>query len=367
MQLSKRNSSYELLRIISMFFIVMHHYAFYGTFDRVNFIPSHINSLRINLLLLFLGKVAVDIFVIIGAYFLSEKSFKFRRPVSLGITTILYSLLIFSVLKLFFPSLIWNNENWLQAVLPFPSPTGYWFVDSYLFMLLMMPVLNLCLSKFSLLRIKQMIGLIFVFWSILPTFTALFNYKSDFSAENFGYSSGTFFLLIYIIGGYIRKNKNTKSRLLKETLISIILIFVGIIYIWIFSRVKSLFYLTSIMAYLFNPLALLLAISIFKCFTQFNFHSKLVNYLSGSMFGVYLLHENTFLRPLIWKRFFSSVHYSAFPLEYLLYGLEISAIVFIVCLVADILIRRLLFQRLISKLTDVIDHFIIKIIKHGEV
>ena len=73
MKQKKRNFSFELLRVFSMFFIVAHHYAFYGTFNRTNFVFSHVSALRVNLILLFLGKVAVDIFVMIGAYFLSRR------------------------------------------------------------------------------------------------------------------------------------------------------------------------------------------------------------------------------------------------------------------------------------------------------
>lgn len=364
MKLSKRNSNYELLRIISMFFIVIHHYAFYGNFDRTNYIGSHIGSLRVNLLLLFFGKVAVDIFVLIGAYFLSKKAFNFKRPVSLGITTITYSLLIFSILKIFFPTLIWNNENWFQALLPFPSPTSYWFVDSYLFMLLMMPILNLCLNNFSLMKIKYMISMLFILWSIFPTFTALFNYKSDFSAENFGYSSGTFFLLIYLIGGYLRKVKK-KTTIIKELISLIFLILIAIGYVTVFTSIKNLFYLTSIMAYLFNPIALLLAINIFKCFSELKFHSKIINYLSGSMFGVYLLHENSFIRPFIWQKLFKSSYLSIFPVKYLLHGIEVSLIIFVICIVIDILVRRLLFHKYINKLTDIINEFLVKTIKSG--
>ncbi|MBC8743168.1 acyltransferase [Lactobacillus sp. Marseille-P7033] len=362
-----RNSSLELLRIISMFFIVIHHYAFYGTFNRINYISTNISTFRINLMLLFFGKVAVDLFVLIGAYFLSEKRFNFKRPVNLGITTIVYSLSIFIFIKIAFPQLIWNHENWFQALFPFPSPTGYWFVDSYLFMLLLMPVLNLCLESFSLKKIKQFIVLLLILWSILPTFTTLFNYKLDLSPENFGYSSGTFFLLIYIISGFLRKSVTVNNiNLAKESIILSLLIIISVAYISICSYNKEFFSLTSIMAYLFNPLALFLAISIFKCFLKLKFHNKIINYISGSMFGVYLLHENSFVRPFIWKSLFNSAQYSSEAQDYLIYGIRVSLAVFVICILIDIVFRRLILLKFINKLSDIVSNSLVKIVNDEE-
>ena len=364
MKHKERNSSFELLRIFSMFFIVAHHYAFYGTFNRTNFVFSHVSALRVNLILLFFGKVAVDIFVMIGAYFLSGKIFNFKRPVNLAITTVIYSLSIFSLLMAFAPEYIWNKEKWFQALLPFPSPTGYWFVDSYLFMLLMMPILNLCLKNFSLIKIKYIITLLFILWSLFPTFTTLFNYKLDFDAGNFGYSSGTYFLLIYIIGGYLRKKGIiSEVSLSKEILKIIFLVSISVMYVIVFTRSTTLFSFTSIMAYLFNPVSLLLAISIFKCFLKFDFHNNFINYLSGSMFGVYLLHENSFIRPIIWQKLSDSSQYSNNALEYLMYGLQISLLVFVACIAIDILFRRILLLWPITKLTEAVSRILARITK----
>ena len=66
--IKKRNSSIELLRILSMFLIVIHHYAVHGTLPCYSsFNPSISASLRINLFLHVLGRLGVVIFVMIGA------------------------------------------------------------------------------------------------------------------------------------------------------------------------------------------------------------------------------------------------------------------------------------------------------------
>ena len=46
------------------------------------------------------GKVGVDVFVMIGAYFLVGKSFKFKRVVKLILMIIFYTWAIYIILKL---------------------------------------------------------------------------------------------------------------------------------------------------------------------------------------------------------------------------------------------------------------------------
>lgn len=72
-----RNASIELLRIFSMFAIVIHHYAYHGTFNWTAYNPNVAGALKINIFLHFFGKLGVVIFVMIGAYFLCEKSLIF--------------------------------------------------------------------------------------------------------------------------------------------------------------------------------------------------------------------------------------------------------------------------------------------------
>ena len=75
---SSRNSSIELLRILSMFAIVIHHYAYHSTFKWWTYNTQYSGALKVNLFLHFFGKLGVDIFVIIGAYFLCDPKCQFK-------------------------------------------------------------------------------------------------------------------------------------------------------------------------------------------------------------------------------------------------------------------------------------------------
>ena len=68
-------------------------------------------------------------------------------------------------------------------------------------------------------------------------------------------------------------------------------------------------------------------------------HNVVINYLSKSMFGVYLIHDNSFIRPIIWHKLVHTLTYAQKPYNYLWYGIETSFFIFIICIIIDILKR----------------------------
>lgn len=346
---SRRNSSFELLRIFSMFAIVLHHYAYHGTFKWQQYSTAYLPTLRVNMVILLLGKLGVDLFVLLGAYFLSQKKFNMRRPIKLLVVTIFYSFFIFFFLKVCFPQ--FAKETLDQLLLPLPFPNGYWFVGAYIFMLLCMPLMNMMLRTFSKRKMVLSITLLVVLWSILPTLGFLFPGKPDFSYDVFGSSAGTYFLLLYLIGGYIRKYGlhflSTRIRLW-----GVLIIVLAVIALWTWGCTQNgyLYGHGNIFVLLYNPVDLLLAVIIFTFVARFNFHSRVINEISLSMFGVYLISENSFVRPILWQNIADSSRFVNNWTEYLLNALWISFCVFASCVAIDFLIRKI-FGRLFNRVT----------------
>ena len=73
---SQRNSNLEILRIIAIIFIISFHLARHG-FDGVDFLLSNPNSYFLYFLGI-LGKIGVDIFILISAYFMIKSKFTCR-------------------------------------------------------------------------------------------------------------------------------------------------------------------------------------------------------------------------------------------------------------------------------------------------
>ena len=205
MKAKSRNSSIELLRILSMFVIVLHHYALKGTFDWNPYNPKYSGAIKVNLFLHYFGKLGVVLFVMIGAYFLCEKQFNFRRPINLIVTTVFYSFGLYFVFKLFDPTGIWGTDSVVRVLLPFPLPSGYWFVYSYIVMLFAMPFLNIIIRRLNKQKLLLLIIGLILLWSFLSIGLQMFDSKPDTFVDSFGYTPTTYFFLIYFVSAYIRK------------------------------------------------------------------------------------------------------------------------------------------------------------------
>lgn len=92
-EIKKRNSNIEFLRIIAMLMVVtLHMLNFGGLLEK-----SNTTTLK-GFLIWFLESlcfVAVDCYVLIGSYFLSDSKFKIKRIIKLWVQTFFYSILMY--------------------------------------------------------------------------------------------------------------------------------------------------------------------------------------------------------------------------------------------------------------------------------
>lgn len=97
-EIKKRNSNIEFLRIIAMLMVVtLHMLNFGGLLEK-----SNTTTLK-GFLIWFLESlcfVAVDCYVLIGSYFLSDSKFKIKRIIKLWVQTFFYSILMYVFLHL---------------------------------------------------------------------------------------------------------------------------------------------------------------------------------------------------------------------------------------------------------------------------
>lgn len=93
-----RLSNFELLRLVSMFLIVLHHYGVHGLVDETG---TSLQSVGVGMLTSF-GKSGVFLFVLIGSFFLVDKSFDCSRIINIISSTFFYSFLILFLGIVFF-------------------------------------------------------------------------------------------------------------------------------------------------------------------------------------------------------------------------------------------------------------------------
>ena len=138
-----RNSNIELLRIVAMFFIVSGH--FISQSGNIEY------SFSINdFILVFLGsasRIAVNVFLIVGVWYMVDSTFSAERILKLYIQVVTYSLPI-TVIMLFLNRENVSIKDFVRGFLPFWG-RGLWFASAYITLMLFKPFLDkiLCWSK----------------------------------------------------------------------------------------------------------------------------------------------------------------------------------------------------------------------------
>lgn len=351
--MKQRESNLELLRIVSMFLIVFHHFAIHGSSWASQYHPAFKGAEEIQLLLLCLGKVGVVAFVLIGAYFLSVKQFKLWRIINLCTITFVYSWLIYLVLLLCYPQVL-KMESLQFTFLPIPIPSNYWFVIAYVYMLILMPFLNLVLQKLSNRQLVCLLGLIFLFWCCLQFIP---NNKLDNTDYSF-FNENNYFLFLYLIGGFIRKNQlvarpnKAFTYLIGSIIITYLIIILSV-------NSKNYAFLESFMVAENNPISLIIGILMFLYFNSLKLgHIKAINYVSKSMFGVYLIHDNSFIRYILWNKIINTAPLARHVWGYLFGGLFVSIAIFMICIAIDLLKRKFIDPLVMGRVHRWTDRFL---------
>lgn len=344
----ERNSSFELLRIISMILIVIHHFSLYTDFNvRTEFSVSKITME----ILQSGGKIGVDIFVLIGSYFLIGKKFKYRRPVYLLVETIFYFYAIL-ILSIIFKLPVLDYTSIVSIIFPFPKE--YWFVVHYFMLLVTTPILNIVINKINKYQYEIMLATVAIFWVIIPTFLN----------EKMGYSEYTLFISLYFGAGYLRlypPNFIENQRLLiKLTSLSLILTILSIVSLNILGiKVDAALAHSTYFLEANRFLTITNSLGIFCLFRNISIHSKMINKIATTSFGVYLIHENVILRKVIWGAVTSIGKKLSIPL--FLYGILASLTVYLLCVAVDLL-KQVALGKILESVTEKISYNIKKII-----
>lgn len=334
---SSRSSGIELLRIIAMVMIVAYHLSTHVSWQNL----SGANKYYITALS-YLGRIGVAIFFMITGYFLArQKKFDWKKIFVVIRPTWFYSWLFLGL------AFIFKDE---KAVLTFPmSPyllrsifpilsNSYWFISSYVVMMLLSPYIKKWLDTLKEKELSRVLMILFV---------------SSFAARMINLILGdspTAILempigFFYIVLGYTMRFYE-KRFTFKQGLFGILLsagfILLAPLVEWLFRRVGYNMP-PSFFSDIYSPLTLIAAISLFLVFSKATIKSKVINYFSSHTFGVYLIHENIFLAPIIWNtnRIFSiSERAGSGTLSFIAYTIFVVATVYF-CSTALEILRKL--------------------------
>lgn len=348
MNKKQRSSNMELLRIFSMLIIVLHHCAVHGKFDfgYAEFIPN-----RLGIRLISLGQLGVMMFMMITGYYQCKSVFKWKKPALVWAAAEFYSLGIYII------TLVtgYNEFSWedLYSSAAIVLHRRYWFVNAYIAVYLLSPVLNAFAEKASRTQFLTVLCSMTAALSVLPTLTG-----RDIFLESG--KSVMWMSIVYLTGAYLRYYPDarvTKRRIaLAGAAGSLVLFAAATVYVdrLIMADESMKKYASHIYDDAsFTPM-FTLALCIFALFTTVDIpYSKVINFIGASTFGIYLIHDNAYMRKILWVELFGFNKHMMNTLLIPYMGC-CAIVVFICCMLTD-KVRALIFsaaEKLISKRTE---------------
>lgn len=346
-----RNSALELLRILAMVMITFHHFGIHGGFK---WETGEISATHFwyNLIILG-GKVGVNIFVLITGYFLINSKgplFNIKKVLKLSGQLIFYSVSIY-LGACALGIIQFDKHEFVYSLFPI-TYSKWWFASNYFVLFLLHPFINKLLHSIDKRTYQRLLILLFICWSVIPTIT-----KQDYKSNSL-----VWFVTIYTLAGYIRLyGLNTKLK--SKHYFSLFFVFTAISYI-IYSVLTSLGaeWVDTIkyIPYHYGQNTvhiLLVSVSLFMAFAtlQMKYH-KWINVIASASFGVYLIHDNGIIRPILWNTLFKNAEYQD-SLMLIPYSIVVVCIVFAVCTVIDLL-RQIIFEKpvmmIVNKYADLL-------------
>lgn len=346
----ERNSSYELMRIISMFLIVLYHIIVHG-----KMIENCENAgLKILLeVIKFMTLVHVNSFILVTGYFQIESKFNQKKIWSLIGSNWFYRLAIMILFSIFE---IVNLDKVTMLKEGFPiNLNEYWFFQNYLLLYCLIPFINKGILNMNKKTFQEMIIVMFIVFSIIPAVTGgEFFFNNGFSLYQF--------VFLYILGAYLKKFPIEKSyifKIMSKNMYKIVLItifFICLISNYIlYSYADSISWINSGFKLISNyikwacgnyscPFVVIQSVAYFLYFGTLQFNSTLINKIASLTFGIYLIHDNNFVREkiYIWLKINNGPIYSY---SFVIYMIIVSIIIFVVCMLIEF-IRQIISKKI---------------------
>lgn len=342
----ERDSNGELLRILCMFFILIHHIISHGVFPDILDETKSLNN--VESIALFINGfvfIAVNVFVLLSGYYGIKISW--RSFINLFLICVFYNLIAY------FVHIILEGQSIGRSILTyilFPFSTGrWWFMNCYILLYCFAPILNAAVKNIP----NRLYIQILILLTFLMQYVGYLKHWSNFNEDGFTFVQ---FVYIYLIGRYIhtqRENILTKTNRWKYFALYI---FSGCI--WgcgsILSHSYDMPYWHSF--YYNNIFIILGALGFFVFIMSYEFKSKFINKLATGVLAVYLIHEHYFIK----NYFYSFINeYSSYILDFGKGFCFISII--LLCLA--LLITILLFDKFRYSIMNIFWKFYDKILK----
>lgn len=292
--------------------------------------PMIENPLSINTLILWVigmwGKTGINCFLLITGYFMCTSKITLRKFIKLMSWIYFYKIVIYIIFLL-------SGYETLSPVRLIQLISPVWgfnvnFTGCFIGFWLTIPFYNILIHNMTKRQHEILLVLLLGMYTLcgsVPKFDVAMNYV-------------TWFGIIYLISSYIRLYPHpimsNKKLWISVTFASIALALCSMVCMqYVLGKGATFFVSDSNKIF-----AVVVAVASFLWFKNMNIsHSKIINAIGASTFGVLLIHANSdAMRQWLWKDTVDCIgHYALLPLHLTLYILSAVIIIFIVCTAID--------------------------------
>lgn len=306
--------------------------------------------------------VCVNLFVLISGYCLAQTKFKISRLIRLWIETEIYSIICAVACKILGTDI--SLIQVIKAFMPFTTES-YWFVTAYALLLCFAPFLNIAVNNMNQKQHRFLIVFVWIIFSIMPTF---FVWERNLITTGMDYE---WFVALYITASYIRKygfKCNAQSALIGYVILSFVTGLARIPLGIVSHRIVGSYVLSGLF-FRYNSITVLAA-SVFLFWNLLNTDiknkmiQKTISTFAPLTFAVYLIHDNEFVRNILWSTLPMRKLYDSGVIVYLLGLIIFVPLIYFTCCAIEIIrvyiMRKLKFKNILEKLDGIYENILTK-------
>lgn len=244
---------------------------------------------------------AIHLFVMITAWFAIDREFFVKEIVNAWFQT--WCICLLGLIYTIFFHYSFGLKELLTVIFPFTG-RAYWFVTDYIILMLLSPVLNTVINKFSNKQLFRFTMLLFIIESVFACFLSSFNWNQDYS--NIG-----LFILLYFFTAILKKNINAILKIWGGIIwiVSFSLLFGSyVLMCYLGTNVNPVFMDKGMIFYQYDsPFVIFEAVGLMILFSKINirninvFIKRIISILVNASLVVYLVH----MHPIIKEHYVS--------------------------------------------------------------
>lgn len=354
--MKSRNYGIDLLRIVSMFYILILHTLYQG--GVLTNAAAGTMTYRAAWLMEIWAYCAVDIFALISGYVgYSEKPKRIRIAswITMWLQVVYVGLLCTAVFHIVMPETV-HASDYYRMMFPLTNNL-YWYFSAYTGLFMIMPVLNAGIRNLSEETLKKTFVAVILIFSVYECVTDRFQFNAGYSV--------IWLMILYCLGAIIRKchiGENWKPL----HCLAGIAVLTGIAWLWKLKGfqmefMKAVINQNTLVSYT-SPAVVLSGILHIALFSKLRFREgmrKLIAYAAPCAFSVYLFNNQILIWVYVMKDRFAFL--GTGRMLKMVPGVLLFSAAFVICSLLADRIRIVLFRFLhVSEAADTAEQLIRK-------